>query len=448
MTTPELKMTDLRDLYKPGQLSDLALMMGNSLRRITTLAFSRLRQDDVRSLGNDIATLRTNTIAPGVINATGPNAALITSTVAKYAQIPTALSAFVTPPAPTDSQELAADNPVLGSVLEALSTALTDFCSTVIYNVIEDNIAVTDPARINLIRRLVLSYVDFLNNIPTRLMFSGSIMDPNFAEVSSRLSSILSTKMGVAITPPGSITPANIGVLCGGAGASPDASLRKTQGTVIGEVAVSIRLSLAAIVTAKTFDKYNTPANIAALKEIPEMLKNVATLSTDPMCVQYLTNFSTSLIPIAEPTNSLFTNLNSANFTASLSQPTTGIANYLITIVLGHLPHWLGTFMGWLGTRMIGRSFQTMAQIHQLTAKIVLVVKAYVFVLNRIISIFQISIQNDAAGLRVALMLNDITEKNGFSVNLFPTAQGGKRNKHKRSRKHRRRRARPSRRSR
>jgi hypothetical protein len=254
--------------------------------------------------------------------------------------------------------------------------------------------------------------------------------------------------MGVVIIPPGSITPANIGVLCGGAGTSPDTSLRKTQGTVVGEVAVSIRLSLAAIVTAKTFDKYNTPANIAALKEIPELLKKVATLSTDPMCVQYLTNFSTNLIPIAEPTNSLFTRLTSANFTASLSQQTTGIANYLITQVLTQLPHWLGTFMGWLGTRMIGRSFQTMDQIHQLTAKIVLVVKAYVDVLNKITTIFKISIQNDPAGLRVALMFNDIAVKNGFKVNLIPDAQGGKRYKHKRSRKHRRRRARPSRRSR
>jgi len=448
MTTPELKMTDLLDLYKPGQLSDLALMMGQSLARITSVAFCKATQGDVRSLGTDITSLRTNTIAPGVINTAGPNAALITSTAAKYAQIPTSVSAYVPPPTPTDSQELAAEHPVLGTIIEYLSIALTDFCSTVIYNVIEDNIALTDPAKINLIRRLVLSYVTFLNNIPTKLMFSGSILDPNFPEVSSRLSSILSAKMGVIIIPPGSITHGNIGVLCGGVPASPDTSLRKTQGTIVQEVAVSIRLSLAAIVTAKTFDKYNTPANIAALKEIPELLKKVATLSTDPMCVQYLTNFSTTLIPIAEPTNSLFTNLNSANFTASLSQQTTGIMNYLVTQVLTQLPSWLGTFMAWLGTRMIGRSFQTMDQIYQLTGKIALVVKAYTDVLNKITSIFKISIQNDPAGLRIANIFNDITVKNGFKLNLVPDAQGGKRYKHKRSRKHRRRRARPSRRSR
>jgi hypothetical protein len=443
MTAPAVKMEDMLDFYKPEQLSDLVSMLTRSFSQLTTDAFSKATQADVRSFGSDIKTLRANTVAAGVINTAGPNAAVINSTVAKYAEIPPIISAYVPPPAPANKGELAKDNTALAPVISYLSTALSDFCNIILYNIIRDNAGLTDETKKNAIKKLVLSYVDnnsFLSNITRKIPFPGSILDPNFAEISSRLSSILSDKMGVTIVPPGSISYLNIGTICGAAGSHPDTTLRRTHGTIIQEIAVSVRLSLDAIVKANNFTKYNTPANIASLRQIPEMLEKLVKLSIDPMCVQYLTNFSSSVIPIAEPTRGFFANLNSSTFSASLSQKPAGIMNYLITQVLTQLPSWMATFMAWLNGRLHQRGFQTMDQVHRLTAKVVLVVKAYVDILNTIIAVFEVSIQNDPAGLRVANMFNEITLKSGFKLDLVPAAKGGKRYKHKRSRKYRRRR--------
>ena len=437
----ELTMNDLFNLYKPGQLSDLMSMLQKSLAQLTSAVFSTATQADVRSLGTDIATLQKNALAPGVIEPKGPNAALITTTLAKYKVIPTSISGYAQQPVVTDTTQLAKDNAVFGPIVTYLDMTLTDFCNNVIYAAIQDNLTVTDAAKINAIKSLILSYVTFLNNVPTKLLFPGTILNPNFGEIASRLSKVLTAKMGVVIIPPGSMTYQNINVICSGAGANPDTTQRKTSGTVIVEVAVSVRLSLTAIASANAFDKYNTPKNIALLKQIPELLQKLVSLSTDPVCVQYLTNFSATVIPIAEPTNSLFGSLTSSNFSATLSQKTTGIMNYIITQLLSQLPNSLSIFMGWLGTRITGRSFATMDQIYQLTAKVVLVLKAYVDILNLIINVFQVSIQNDAPAVRIVNTFNNLTQKNGFKVNLVPAAQGGKRYRHKRSRKHRRRRA-------
>lgn len=440
MTATSLTMDDLLNLYQPGQLGDLTTLIQSCLPKLTSAIFSTIPQNEIRSLGSEIMTMRTNTLAQSVINTSGAKSSDIRRLVEKYNTIPPNISGYVQPPVSTNTEQLAKDNPLFGPIIMYVDTALGDFGNTILFDVIQDNIATKLATRIEAIVRLLRSYLAFLSSVPSRLSFPGSILDANFSEISSRLSANLSKTLGTVFVPPGSVTFQNIGFLCGGAGTHPDATLRKTSGTVLMEVAVSIRLSLAAIVTANRVGQFNTPANIASLRTIPTLLQNFVTASIDPFCLRYLPNMSGTIVPIAQATQTLFSTLNSSNFSAHLSQANTGIMNYIITQLLNHIPHSLSIYMGWLGTRMIGRSFQSMDQIFELTAKIVVVLKEYTNILNVIINVFRVRIQDDPAGLRVALNFNNITLKNGFSVLLTPVIRGGKLYKHKRSRKHRRRR--------
>ena len=416
-------------------MAELASMLDRSLLKLKSVNFSIATQAEVRSIGFEIMTLRSNAISAGLINPAGPKAPIINSTLAKYAEIPTSISGYIQPPLPTDTNQLAKDNELFGPIITYVGMALTDFCNNVIYNIIEDNIKFTDKVKIDGIRRLLLTYINFLNNVPSKFLFPGSILDPNFREISLRLSNVLSQRLGVMILPPGSMTWPNLGGLCGAIGSSPDPAVRRTPSGVMIEIAHAIRLPVLAIIAAKDFNKYNNEANINALKSIPDLLQNFVTLSRDPVCAAYLTNFSTSIIPIPEVTRTLFVNLNASNFSASLSQLNTGIMNYLSVLVLAQIPHWLCTFISWIGIRIVGRSFSNPDQLNQLVAKTVLVLKGYFDILNVIINIFQVSIQNDPAGLRIAEHINNVTTKNGFKVNLVPVVRGGKMYKRKRSRK-------------
>jgi hypothetical protein len=144
MTAPAkpLTMKDLFDLYKPGQIGDLASMLNRAFTQLTSATFSRVPQGQVQSLGRDITTIRANALVGGLIDPKGPNAASINSALATYAQIPATISGYTQPPVITDTTELANDNKLFRPVILYLSTALTDLCNTVIYNIIEDKITI------------------------------------------------------------------------------------------------------------------------------------------------------------------------------------------------------------------------------------------------------------------------------------------------------------------
>ncbi len=393
---------------------------------ISASLFSSAARADIVSLGKAVTDVRAKALVAGVINASGPNASKINATLAKYATIPSILSGYQQPAVIADKAPLAKDNVLFGPIIEYLDKALDEFCNGVLFLIIKDNIDGTDAGKIDAIKNLILSFLTFINEVPTKIKIPSSLLDSNFGETSSRLSDVLSKKLGVTIVPPNGITYQEL---------SPIAD-------VLDKTAVAVRASLTAIVTAKAFDKHKSQNNITLIKTIPFLLEKLALLSDDPFALKYLPKFSADVHPIPEPTNSLFTNLTLQNFSTSLSQPNTGIVNYFITSTLSKVSNGVKTQLVTMGSRVHGRAFQTFEQIHLLSAKLVLTIRAYVTILNTIINTFKIRLQDNPAGLTAATAFNAISTKSGFVINLVPMVSGGKRKRRSRKPRQRGRRSR------
>lgn len=436
-------MTDLLHLYKPGQLSDLTYMLRNSLSKLTSAAMATAAQGDVRGLAGEITTIRTNALVAGVINTTGPNVNKIKDTLAIYATVSGSLSGYVAPtaaaPFPTTGvDELAKDNVKYAPVITYLDTALDNLCMNVIYLIIKDNITSTNATQIAAIKTLLLSFLTLINDTSTRLKISGNIMDPNFAETAERLSTVLAKKIGAVITAPGSMTYLDVDNVIKPLPASTDTTLRATPGNLFLEVSKSVSLSLTKILTAKSFDKYNTPKNITLIQSLPNLLKVLGKQAADPFTLRWLPDISGYIFPIPEPTKSLINNLNKSNFSTSLSQtPTVGILNYLITPVFTTMTGKINEYIGTIYPRRAGRAFVSMDEVYQVAANVVQLLKQYVEIMNIIINVFQIRIIDDIAVRRHLDALNNIITMSKFKINGAPVAYGGKRKK--RSMRHRKR---------
>lgn len=437
MTAPANQFTinDLLNLYKPGQLPDLVSILVEGMASLPASRMNTAPATNITALVNDIKTIVTNALKPGVINTTGPNVAEIRRILAKYAtpMIPVYMTNYTVPTPPTaDSVPplLAKNNPVFGPVIEYLTTTVNDMLMFVILPIIKDNAGLTDTTKITAIRTLILSFIAFVNNIPDKLKLPGTLLDPNFGEIGIKLSNAITSTLGVVVQPPGSITYQDISSLGTTFPASTNPAIRKTPSSMFIESFNSVKLSLTAIVTSNSVNRYNTPKNIALIKSIPESLKNLASVSSDEFLLKYLVDMSTLIFPVPEPTNSLFTNLNSGNFTASLSQATTGIIPFFCNRVLTDIPNnMMPKLFGWLSARITGRSFQTMDQIYLLVVKVVNVIKGHMAIVNTLINIFQVNISNDVAVQRHVEGLNDILLKSGFQINTKPSASGGRRKK-------------------
>lgn len=411
MSTP-LSITDLYNLYKPGQLSDLVSMLRTSLMALTSATFSAATQGDIVSLGPSITAVRTNSLVAGVINTAGPNAPKINTALAKYAVIPTFLSGYKQPTLITDQVELAKNNRIFGPIITYLDTCLDEFCNTVVFFIIKDNMNTTNATTIDGIKKVIVSFLAFINNVPTKIKIPETMLHPNFGETSSRLADILSRKLGVSVVQPNSITWKEISPLA-------DAS--------INHAAKAIRTFLSAIVTAKTIDKYNSPKNVLLIKSIPSLIEEVATLSDDPLSLNYLPKFSTMVVPIPEDTRSLFTSLTTKNYSTNVSQLPAGIMNYLITSTLGTLSTRLVTYLAALEGRVIFRGFSSFDLVDLVTANCIATFKPYIKILNTIINIFQIKLKDDPVIIIKVRFFNNISKKNKFMLNEMPTASGGKR---------------------
>ena len=435
MTTP-VSMTDLLNLYKPGQLSDLASMIRFPLSSIKSARFSTAVQADVRYLGTRIADVRTKAVVAGVINTAGPNAAKINSTLAKYATIPTILSGYIQPTVITNESEFARDNIIFGPIIAYLAAAVDDFCIDIIYLIIQDNITSTDATKINNIKNLVVSFVAFVSDLPVRINIPTNLLDPNFIEIASRITDVFSRKLGVTITPPNSIGYQDFLVLCC-KWPWPNTEVTSRPlltASLINELASSVKLPLVAIANAKAFDTYNTPKNITLLKSIPSLLQALSVASAEPFAIRYIENHSASIFPVPAATNTLFTNLTKDNFTASLSQTSTGIMNYIIQTIVSSI--FYAKAQKQVSDVINVKFSPAQAQMDTL-AKVILMLKEHVKLINTIINIFQIKLADDPVSLRLANIFNNVTMKNKFSINTVPVASGGKRRSKKRRQRRR-----------
>ena len=397
-------------------------MLRTSLMGVSSATFSVATQANIVSLGPSSLAVRTNSLVAGIINTGGPNAPKINTALAKYATIPTFLSGYKQPTVITDQGELAKNNLIFGPIIAYLDICLDDFCNTVIFFIIKDNMNTTNATTIDGIKNVIVSFLTFINNVPAKIQMPPSMLHPNFGETSSRLTDILSTKMGVTVVQPNSITWKEISPLA-------DAS--------INHVAKAIRTFLSAIVTAKKIDKYNTPNNVLLIKSIPSLIEEVARLSDDPLSLKYLPKFSTTVYPIPEPTLSLFTSLTTKNYSTNVSQVPEGIMNYLITSTLGTLSSGLVRYLAALEAKVIFRGFSSFDLVDLVAANCIATFKPYIKILNTIINIFQIKLKDDPVIILRVRFFNDISKKNKFMLNEIPAVSGGKRTGRSKSRRRR-----------
>ena len=128
------------------------------------------------------------------------------------------------------------------------------------------------------------------------------------------------------------------------------------------------------------------------------------------------------------------TNLTKDNFTASLSQTSTGIMNYIIQTIVSSI--FYAKAQKQVSDVINVKFSPAQAQMDTL-AKVILMLKEHVKLINTIINIFQIKLADDPVSLRLANIFNNVTMKNKFSINTVPVASGGKRRSKKRRQRRR-----------
>jgi hypothetical protein len=452
MTT--LTIEDFNTLFKPGQLPDLGYFIDHALSRVTTATLLTIPDATMKALGPNITAIRTAAVSPTLNVAGSPYLADIKKVTDLYATIPTYISAYVRP---TDPAIVSAGSS-LGSTIKAFAPILSyikksihDFDSIMLFELVLQNGAKTDPTTIAALLTLIKNYITYLNSIITTFKLDDGKLDKTYYRILSNIEKTL-TKMDVIVP---SAKTLDVGLFVPlvepyvpPAGAPPPP--RATPDPIIVEISKSISASINTLVTQQKLETFNNAKTIKAINQLPviitrlakHFLGNNAKLMIALGINDHILGNLNPIFPIPAATLELFDKgLTKRTFVANLTK----------TNNVGIIPfirmNYMGNFALSNIKKVVDKSKNTSGIMKTTASSFVnKLFEFYIALLNALINIFSITITADTAIMPHVERMNAILANSDYKLLLTPQPLVGGKGSTRRKPTNRRKRARRSRR--
>lgn len=401
MTT--LTIEDFNNLFKPGQLPDLGFIVDGALSKVTTATLLNIPDTEIKGLGARITAIRAAAISPTLAVAGSPYLDDIKKITDTYATIPTYISNYVKP---TGAAVLSAGSkpgltvPPYSLILGYLKKSIHDFDSILLFELVLQNAAKTDPTTITELTTLIRNYITYLNGIITTFRLDNGTLDKTYYRILANIEKII-IKMDIIVPSSKTIdvslfVPLVEPYIPPGATEAP----RATPGPIILDISKSIAASINALVTQNKLQALNTQEVIKAVNSLPLLITNIAAYVMSGSAKELLikigayTNVEEALRnihPIPATIATLFgEGLNKKTFVANLTKSPGGIILFITQNYLNNYP----LVMKKVVDRGKNSSGQTKINVSSVVNKIF---QHYIALLNALINIFGITLTADPA---------------------------------------------------